>query len=145
MNQLPKIQCAVIIAKMIPSLANDTEHYDKDTENADNCKNDTDNYTKCLRKYKNYKTKNVSSVVIVFIISIFYIFIFPTFVSNEVYGQRENANSFKAERCFSRTGYTHYKTYIQCREKKIYKLLKKHTQNKYLRKKNGTKTFKSAL
>ena len=28
---------------------------------------------------------------------------------------------------------------------KIYKLLKKHTQNKYLRKKNGTKTFKSAL
>ena len=44
-----------------------------------------------------------------------------------------------------RLGYTHYKIYIQCRENKIYKLLKKHTQNEYLRKKNGTKTFESAL
>ena len=44
-----------------------------------------------------------------------------------------------------RTGYRHYKICIQCRENEIYKLHKKHTQNKYLRKKNGTKTFESAL
>ena len=37
-----------------------------------------------LEKQKNYKTKNVSSVVIVCNASIFCIFVFPTFVSNEV-------------------------------------------------------------
>ena len=36
------------------------------------------------KKYKNYKTKNVSSVVIICNVSIFCIFVFPTFVSNEV-------------------------------------------------------------
>ena len=36
------------------------------------------------KKYKNCKTKNVLSVVIIFYVRIFCIFIFPTFVSNEV-------------------------------------------------------------
>ena len=34
---------------------------------------------------------------------------------------------------------------IQCRENEIYKLHKKHTQNKYARKKSRKKTFYSAL
>ena len=61
------------------------------------------------------------------------------FVSNLnlMYASAGQKNLLPCNRC-NLVGY-------KCREKKIYKLLKKHTQNKYLRKKNGTKTFKSAL
>ena len=48
---------------------------------------------KYSKKYKNYKTKNASSVVIIFNVSIFGNFVSPTFVSNEVSVKRSMKTS----------------------------------------------------
>ena len=46
------------------------------------------------KKYKNDKTKNVSSVVIAFFQSLFCIFVFPTFVSNALFAGVESMRFF---------------------------------------------------
>ena len=68
------------------------------------------------------------------------------FVTNTlVYGSNSPFSGGTGFSSFEDILFTSYLVGYKCREKKIYKLHKKHTQKKYLRKKNETKTFKSAL
>ena len=90
----------------------------------------------CNKKMKNNKTKNVSSTKQCILNNIFptlYI-IFITCISNAL-----STSPCMSE--FSTSCLVGYK----CRENEIYKLHKKHTQNKYIRKKSRKKTFYSAL